>query len=463
MWVGIGVALFSLLAGSAATWSGLLHNRRRLQGWRDAAAACDLELVEISSYRALHIWLRARAGPLEVRIQDTVRQNYRDYVVIAFPGPPGFSGVRLRREEDRPLRWAREIEIGDPSFDGAFFVEGPTRLMCALLDEPARRLLVNVNARCLLEIVKSEIRAVIKEPASEILPLLVDIGRRFTQPMDVPRRLAENARWDPQPGVRLKNLLLLARELPGYPMTVQALRTACSDENPEIRLRAAEKLGAAGRDTLLELAEGAVDDALSAQAVSILGRDLPSERGRALLIHSLRRRRLRTARACVESLGHHGAEAVETLGKVVAREKGELAVAAAHALGTTASPAAEPPLILALRREQKDLQIAAANALGRAGSPAAVLPLKELAERSPHDPEILRATRQAIAGIQSRLSGASPGQLSLAGDEVGQLSLAQAEAGQLSLANDPAGQLSLPSAEPGQLSLDDAGTSPQER
>jgi HEAT repeat protein len=87
--------------------------------------------------------------------------------------------------------------------------------------------------------------------------------------------------------------------------------------------------------------------------------------------------------------------------------------------------------------------VAAANALARVGTTAAVLPLKELAEHTSHHPEIRKAARQAIAEIQSRLPGASPGQLSLAGTEAGQLSLAQAEAGQLSLAKDPAGELSL--------------------
>src|SRR5205814_361748 len=122
--------------------------------------------------------------------------------------------------------------------------------------------------------------------------------------------------------------------------------------------------------------------------------------------------------------------------------KSELAAVAATALGTTGNPAAEPPLILALQAEHKDLQVAAANALARVGSTVAVLPLKELAERSSRDPDLLKATRQAIAEIQSRLPGASPGQLSLAGTEAGQLSLAQTEAGQLSLAKDPAGELS---------------------
>jgi len=84
---------------------------------------------------------------------------------------------------------------------------------------------------------------------------------------------------------------------------------------------------------------------------------------------------------------------------------------------------------------------------------AAVPPLKDAAETFSHDPDLVRAARQAIAEIQSRLPGASPGQLSLADAEAGQLSLAQAEAGQLSLATEAAGQLSLPSKGPGELSL----------
>jgi HEAT repeat protein len=192
---------------------------------------------------------------------------------------------------------------------------------------------------------------------------------------------------------------------------------------------------------LFELAESLEDDAVSAEAVSILDRTLPCERTQSILFDALHRRRLQTARACLEALGKSGdAAAIDALAKVIALEKGELATVAALALGTTGSPAAEPTLLLALQREEADLWIAAASALGRVGSAEAVLPLKEAAERSWLDLELRRATRQAMAEIQSRLSGASPGQLSLAGTE----------AGQLSLAADPAGQLSLPSEEPEQ-------------
>jgi HEAT repeat protein len=202
-----------------------------------------------------------------------------------------------------------------------------------------------------------------------------------------------------------------------------------------VRLRAAKELGAEGRDVLLALAESKGDDALSAQAVSILGGELPFERSRALLTLALDRRRLQTACACLERLGHSQDTAdVETLAKVMASEENELAAAAALALGATGSSTAEPPLILALEQERKDLWVAAATALGRVGSAAAVLPLKEAAERSALNLDLRKAARQAIAEIQSRLSSASPGQLSLAATEAGQLSLAQGEAGQLSLA-----------------------------
>lgn len=442
------------LYGAGMTWFLIRLNRKRLQGWEKAARSCGLRIEETSKPWAWRLWLKARAEPLGVRIEDSRRKDYRCEIVIEFPRPPGFSGVRIRREESKPPG-AHEIEIGDEPFDKAFYIVGPTRLLFALLDVETRHLLISVNAESrLMEIVNGELRAgTFDNWIADLLPLLLEIGRRFARPLDAAERLAENARRDPDVGVRLRNLLLLSREFPGEPGTLETLRTACSDSSPQVRLRAAQELGAEGRGVLVELVESPEDDALNAQAISILGRELPLERTRAILIHSLRRRRLQTARACLDALGSSGAaEDVETLAKVLAREKGELAAAAAMALGTIGSAAAEPPLVLALQRDQTDLLVAAANALARVGTAAAVLPLKEVADRSSHHPDLRKATRQAIAEIQSRLQGASPGQLSLAGAEAGQLSLAQAEAGQLSLATDPAGQLSLPSAEPGELS-----------
>lgn len=450
MWE-IGLLLLTGGLSAVALRKTYWNQHLRLQAFRDTAQRCGLRVESTSRPFIDHLRIKARSGPATVWIEDVVEtsQRLRLQIRIELPGPPGFSGVRIRPETERQPR-AREVEIGDERFDSSFYVEGPTRLLSVLLDAETRRLLFRLNAEGRLAITGGEIRIrTSDQDVATLLPLLLDLTRRFSEEVDIAQRLAENAREDPTAGVRLRNLLVLVREFPGEPGTLETLRAACSDASAQVRLRAAMALGAEGRDVLAAVAESLEDDDSSAQAVARLDRELPSERARALLTQTLRRRRLQTARACLKALGRSGDDAdVDALAKVLAVEKGELAVAAALALGATGNPAAERPLLLALQREKMEIRVAAATALGRAGSAAAVLPLKEAAERSSRDQDFRRATRQAIAEIQSRLQGASPGQLSLAGVEAGQLSLAPSEAGQLSLATDSAGQLSLPPGEP---------------
>jgi HEAT repeat protein len=455
-----------ILAGGLSYWAVVWGNRRQLRRWRDIAVSCRLTGMEVSSPRAWTLRLKGSAEPLAVRIENSHRSGRRSRrkltrIVVTVPGPPGFRGVRIHRESVRP-HGAREIELGAEAFDRTFFIEGPQRLVVALLDQETRDLLGELNNLCPMGIADGEIRAETEELFLHgVLALVLEAGRRLAQPLDVARRLAGNVREDPEAGFRLLSLRFLVHDFPGEPGTLEVLRAAArSDPSPRVRLQAAIDLGVEGRETLLELAEGIaekmltdpadsqaeslVEDQVSAQAVSILGTHLPLDRARAILDLSLRWRRLQTAKACVGSLGLGGEEAdVETLARLLAREEGELAVAAAVALGTTGGAAAEPALISALRRKEKEVRMAAASALARMGSVAAVLPLKEASEHSAGDSEILRAFRQAIAEIQLRLPGASPGQLSLASTEAGRLSLARDEPGQLSLAADPAGQLSL--------------------
>ncbi|MGE5198136.1 MAG: HEAT repeat domain-containing protein, partial [Rhodospirillaceae bacterium] len=112
-----------------------------------------------------------------------------------------------------------------------------------------------------------------------------------------------------------------------------------------------------------------------------------------------------------------------------------VAASAARALGRIGDAAAEPALIAALDRGAAAVGVAAAEALGRIGSPQAVVPLRSAASSHLLDGDLRRAARQAVAEIQSRVSGASPGQLSLAGDEAGRLSLVEEEQrGRLSMA-----------------------------
>jgi HEAT repeat protein len=432
------IAALSFLAGGIAVWKGLGHVR--LRRWHDAAVACGLQVVEISGPLVRRMKLTAQKGSLTVQIE--VRHGKDEAIWVVVTGPVGFYGVRICREQNRP-RGLREIEIGDDRFDKEFWVEGPPQLV-GVLNADTRRLLLRVSSGRRLEIADGELRVgIFDHDLPDLLPHLLEIAQRFTPRADVVPLLAKSARRDPEAMVRLQNLLLLLHEFPKDPRTMEALRTACSDANVQVRLRAALELGPQGHKALMKIAESTEDDACSAKAVTTLGRELGFKRLRAILMPALGKRRIRTAVACLEALGHGGeAAAVPVLAKILARERNELAATAARALGWMGSPEAETPLILALERDDLEVQMSATSALAGVGSAAAVAPLKDAARSSRND-ELRRLARQAVAEIQSRLPGASPGQLSLAEAEAGQLSLAQAEAGQLSLATDSAGQLSL--------------------
>jgi hypothetical protein len=369
----------------------------------------------------------------------------RSRVVVPVPGPPGFSEVNICREL---FGIRQEIDVGDQAFDTRLFVLGPVPLVTALLNDKVRRLMLCLSTEGDFVIADSTLRVEAStEKVSHILHLLLELRRHLAQPLDVPHCLAQNARRDSEPGVRLRNLLLLLREYPGDASTAEAFRAARKDASPEVRLRAAVELGAQGRDTLLELAESSGKDVWSAKALSALGGELSLEQAKTILARSLQKRHLQTACTCLAVLGRHRAAAVDELARVLAREEGELAMAAVQALGATGEASAEPPLLLALQREDAELLTATAEALGRVGSAAAVVPLKEAAEQSWLTSDQRRAARKAVAEIQARLQG-SPGELSLAESEAGQLSLAEAEEGKLSLASDPAGQLSIPRKPP---------------
>jgi hypothetical protein len=385
------------VAGALYLWSGLNRSHRRTRLWREALALCGVTEEESSRVWGLRAQLTARSYPLEVRITDA--RGRGDRAEVAIDGPEGLFAVKLSRQHLK--RRTHEIEVGHKEFDDIFLVNGPIRPVCARLDATMRRQLIRVSAVCdPLEIGTGQLRVEISdEMLHHALPVLLDIGRQLAEPVDVEQRIARNARQDPEAGVRLSNLLLLIQERRSDPETLRVLRGASSDPSPAVRVRAAIELG--DEEILLELAEHSMDDASCAQAVAHLGGKLPFELAKSILARSLRRGLFQTARACLEVLGQHRAAAVGILEKVMTEEKGELAAAAALALGTTGEAAAEPPLLQALQSEDSDLREAAAAALGRVGSVAAVQPLKEAAERSWLDLTLRRAARQAIAEIQS--------------------------------------------------------------
>lgn len=429
--------------------------------WENAARDAGLEVLagSLSEPGAL----TAQAGEHRILIEDIgTSQAPGTRIVIE-----GRSGISLSLESlastvEKGIG-RREIVLGDEAFDREVYIRGPAEMVRALLDAPRReqwrRLLrgwmrVDVpgvqGLEAAISLSDGDLRAEFRREwhdklascMPEVLALLLAVARGFEKPDDVASRIAENTRSEPEWRVRSENLRMLGERYPEDPATREASKLGCQDQNEEVRLRAALNLKDEGRGTLLEIASREEpDDALAATAVAALSSHLALDTAISILDGALSSRRQGTARACLAVLGQRGdAVAVDRLARVLVEDAPDLAVAAAQALAATGVPAAEAPLLQAL----KDLPVvstAAAQALGRVGSMGAVLPLKEAAAREEVPDTLQRAVRQAIAEIQARLGGA-PGQISLAEGDAGQLSLAEEDAsGRVSLTKpDPGGK-----------------------
>ena len=448
----VATVAWRMLKGYPYTQNPGLEPDPNVRAYATTAASCGLTQVEHGDGLSGPT-LKGHSGSFPVRLElhrvtdGETRWNETRLLIQRGEGRP--VPLTLRRQGpglglgplERDLS-AREIEVGDKGFDDEFIVNGPHTFVRALLDAPTRRLLRNLLLETDLQVTPGHIGGRMVATASwmsheralgRMLGFMLELARHFERPRDVVKLLCENARRDPLPEVRLQNLLTLVREYPEEPLTDEALVAACGDTSDWIRVRAATALGARGQATLLEVASREPPDDLAApHAIGVLGKALPPDRVREILGRALRSRQEGTARACLAALGHGSGDAVALLAKVMGVERGEVAVAAADALASTGSPAAEAPLLAALERDIPELRRAAARALGRVGTVAAVVTLKEAEAKAP-DADFKRDARQAIAEIQARLPGASPGQLSIASGEAGQLSIVEDERGRLSL------------------------------
>lgn len=435
--------LFTLVAAGTigATWTlylALSHGHQRIRELSEAARACGLTPVGWSvPSLAGPVRVTARSRKLQVSLSEERFSRYGEHthIVIAFPTLGADDAVTLRPQHVESVD-SPEIEVGEERFDSIFHIAGVARRALALLDVDTRRLLLTLHGYADIALSPDALQAAIRvgSPAKldKVLPLALRLVRKMTPEISVVRHMAANAANDPMPAVRLNNILCLLREFPARPETLRALRMARSDASAEIRLRAAIALGHEGRETLRHLAESASDDRCAAAAIEALDAELAPERVSSVLDGAVAAGRTEVARACIAVLGRHGgAAAVERLAPLMETVP-ELAVDAARALGTTGLTSAEPPLIQALARDSAPLQSAAAQALGVVGTATAVLPLKEAAAGHGNK-DLERAARQAVAAIQERLTGASPGQLSLSsGTGSGQLSIAESGSGHVS-------------------------------
>jgi hypothetical protein len=437
--------------------------RRQVRAWCKAAAAAGVEGVEEGSLLSSEL-CTGSVDQRPVTVQDLHIVDVDDLLRgrILRITLEGSSGITLRPEtpatEMQKAAGAREIELGDDRFDSQVYVHGGEDVLRAVLDTETRQIVRGIlqsgltiegdplvqghvivrDGEVVAEFDRHQSR--VREHLPRFLATLLDVARRLDRPKSLVKRIVENTRREPEWQVRLGNLRLLAHAHPRHPLTREALKRGCQDERQAVQLECALALGVADAyDTLQEIACSEwADDKDASLALGALGTCLPLDKALSILAHALRTRRPETAVAAMGILGETAAPTVVApLAKVLGLEKGALAVAAARALGASKQPAAEAPLLDALRISLLDVGVAVATALGQVGTAAAVLPLKEVAESAREAP-LRKAAREAIAAIQSRLGGASPGQLSLADGEAGQLSLAD---------DDPRGRVSMAKAD----------------
>jgi HEAT repeat protein len=456
--------LAALAVAAVMAVGGLVQALRTRQARRDrwAATAAAVGLTDVKvEVTPLSDRLRGRTGTLEVSIEkhylredlnaSLARRGFGDQgnheppaARITVRGLPPALGLRPEGEGAGVFGPRGEAQIGDPAFDGAVYVQGPPALLFALLDPPTRAQVLQAMLWP-IEVRDGWMRAAFPEhyagggegdPLPMMMRPMLALAERLRRPSDIVDRLAQHVREEPLDEVRLWNLMTLAREYPEHPATREALHHAAGDPYDEVRLRAAMMLGPEGRPVLLEFARRERgDDTCAARAIEALGDGLGAEDSHEILRLALRERLHLTGRAVMARVARLGDEAsLRAVTRVLALEKGDLAEAAALALGGCASPLAEASLVAGLRNPSDFVRAAAARSLGRMGTAAAVLPLREAEEEYPRDAQLRRVAREAVAAIQARSGAASPGQLTLAEGESGRLSLAEGDEGRLSLA-----------------------------
>lgn len=424
-------------AGLAAA-SGIEATLR--SAWRSAAEAAGLtEIVESDrgeiSDPTAGPFLEGRAGRLTVRLDRPnasvpgctricilgLGHGYHGFTVL-----PGWSPSSMAESLA-----SGGLRLGVPGFDGAFRITGDVKLAIALLDPATRRLMMELfhpplpqgeewRAFWSASLGDDRLSIVLRFPFTlapeELRERLVrtlspalELAQRLAKPEDLLARIASNLPAEPEPGLRLRSVRMLAQAPRGHEAAKAALRAALEDADEEVRLEAALACGPAGHPTLKALAANStISEPTQVRAVNTLGAALSVAGIVALLETPWVAERAGLVAALVESLGRPN-------------RLGEPGTAAAEGLLTVLLPSAQLPLAATT-----------AVALGNLGTVAAVPALREAESRGSRD--LSRAARQAVAAIQARLEGAGAGQLTLAGLEAGALSLTEErEAGRVSL------------------------------
>lgn len=434
------LAIFAVPVIATALWAihQNMKKRRQIVLQSDLEKVSTAEAEEPPSENDAGRW-----GLLDLQIDDARPTLQRGRFITTYAvsgGAQPMVGIMLRRRSTLSLQKVfgggeEGLFVGDHPFDVAFEVDGaPTRVR-ALLDQETRQRLRLLDFKGRVSLSEGVLSISIDHGSSdtingEILSVLREAAERMTDGRPIIERLSGNALTDGDPEVRSLNLIELVREFGAFPRTKETLRQACSDADPEVRFVAGSELAEQGFPTLRDLVEG--DTPVAAKAMHALGENLPLARAPSLLREALAGARFDVVKACVQLLGRYGgAEVADVLVPLLSGPV-EVAISAVHALAELRAPLVEEALIETLRADDIELRLAVADALAHLGSVAAVLPLRKASDLS-GEREFVRAARQAIAAIQSRVPGEAAGRVSLAETVGGEVSLAESETGKVSL------------------------------
>lgn len=447
-----GGLFFPVAAGGVSLAVFLVNVFGRTVVWRLAwqRAARTNGVLRVGEKQVLGVLteLRGQVDGLQVTLRSYHRGRHEHGTRIVVDGHGHIPvSLNLRAEGFRSSLdktfGGRELEIGDPGFDHEIYVRGPENMLLPLLDGKTRsavRAVAALHGQVADGTVRIEVRTWTDiDRIARALDKAVAAARCLRRPEDLVQRLVKIAATDYYPAVRVRCLDLLRRAHAEDERAHMAFRNALRSADTETRLIGAIALADEGRSALIEIASHPdTEEPLAVRAITALGTKLPPERAASILEAAIQTERNALALAAVEALALVGGTlAVSRLALVLGASHTGLAAAAASALASIGDVSAEAPLIAALTSERGELRIAATQALGSIGSAVSVAPLHAAVDAHLLDLGLRNAAHQAIAAIQSRIPGASPGQVSLAEGGAGHVSLAGDDSvGQVSIASE---------------------------
>jgi len=410
------------VAAAAAVWSiQAVMNRlaRPPAAWFDAFRQANIEL---SATPGPGRHLEGTRDPLRVSVaRESSGGTWTTVVRILGPFDQLSATSRFQYGAE-----VRPVLTGDPEVDRSVLLYGDERVIRALCDPATRRAL-----RSVIDMgVKIENSQVVWHCTWDLelkrrLAQLVDFSERLVPPRDLAQRIADNIVHESLASVRALNVATLVKHFEPW-ATRSAVLAALNDLSEKVRLEAAIALGEEGHRCLLVIALSQVaEQADVLRAIAQLGDGFTPRHARWALRRAMSSQRLTTVKVCLEQLVRaDDARSVSAVRAALSSERDAVALAASRALKDGATTQFEGTLIEALTHRLVDVQRDAVVTLGRVGTVESVAPLVDWVAHHALDRFVRADAPRAIAAIQSRLPGASPGQLSIAGAEAGQVSLA---------------------------------------